>query len=757
MSEAAATGDEARHRFHPLLVASVGLIASVAYIFFAATTDASAFSFFWDGVVFHIPVVVGLIPTYLAWRRFPRGGAGWILMAVAYVLWGIGSVYWKAVQQPGHDAGAFKGLDAIRLILYPIATAGLFILGRRRLQERSQSAEVARQVSGTEGQRPIWEAIAVSLATLALSITVLNNVQSLRAAADRSWTNVAYPIGDALLLTVSIATMSRRRWHISLRWWGLLAALLARFVANLIYLNASADGFEGTRAAVDVVFPLTVMAVAFCPFLPSRRWMPLGWVVPRLAIQSILTLVAAGAVVVMRPPWPPLVLALAAVCVVGFVSVRSARHEGQLESGLHEATTDSVTGLLVRSAVLGYVRGERGKPLALVVIDLVGFRRINEELGRDAGDEILRSIGESLQSTFASAVVGRLSGDEFIVAFPGVHDVNQLCVSIQKVVAASRDIDGEVDLQFAAWCGGVSVPAGWTGEPLDLLRSADAALVDARNTTTAGYRVFDDDLDSLDRDRRAFIASLRAPASPKGLLFYLQPKVNLVEGSIVGAEALARWAHPERGLLTPDKFLPTMTSIDKRELTRHVVALMVAEAVEWREHGRRLDVAVNVTASDLVARGFSGEFLRSLDAQKLDPGQFTVELTEEELIQDWQRGAKTIEVLRRFGVRVSIDDFGTGYSSLAVLHRLPFDEIKLDREFLGTSATSQGTSPVLSAAIAVASSMGVSVIAEGIETPGQRDELVDLGCVYGQGYFFARPMPVDEFRTFTLGPESVRV
>jgi diguanylate cyclase len=757
MSEADPATPAAHSTYHGHIAVILGVVASIAYAVFATTTEDARFSLAWDGIVFHIPVVAGVVALHLSWRKFPRGGRGWSLLAVAYVLWGIGSVYWKAVQQPGNETAAFKGLDGFRLILYPLAAAGLFVLGRRRQSARSRSATVARHIAGTDGRRPIWEAIGASCAALALSLAVLDNLQPISGVADRSWTNVAYPIGDALLLTISIATMSRRRWHISLRWWGLLAALLARFVANLIYLDASADGFEGTRASVDVVFPLTAMAVAFCPFLPERRWMPRHWVMARLAIQSILTLAAASAVVLMRPPWAPLLLALVAVCVVGIVSVRSARREGQLESGLLEATADPVTGLLVRSAVLGYMRGEVGKPMALVVIDLVGFRRINEELGRDAGDEILRSIGGSLQLNFSDAVVGRLSGDEFIVAFPGVHDVDQLCVSIQQVVAAGREIDGEADLQFSAWCGALSVPAGWDDEPLDLLRSADAALVDARTTTTAGYRVFDDDLDSLDRDRRGFIASLRAPAAPKGLLFYLQPKVNLVEGSIVGAEALARWAHPERGLLTPDKFLPTMTSTDKRELTRHVVALMVEEAVQWRDRGRRLDVAVNVTASDLVARGFSGEFLRSVDAQKLDPGQFTVELTEEELIQDWQRGAKTIEVLRRFGVRVSIDDFGTGYSSLAVLHRLPFDEIKLDREFLGTSATSEGTSPVLSAAIVVARSMGVSVIAEGIETPGQRDELVDLGCVFGQGYFFARPMPVDEFRTFTLGPESARV
>jgi diguanylate cyclase len=739
-----------------------GSVSSLVYALFASRSAGAAFSWFWDVGVFHIPVLVALVGLVAVLSRARGDRRGWALLVGAFALWSSGSLYWKIVQQPNRAVAAFTGIDGGRLILYPMAALGLLLIGNSQLKfvefNSRSSPQRAGQLNLGSGvsHRPTLEVVAAVCATFALCLTVLLRSQSFDQVADQSWTNVAYPIGDSLLLTVVVGLMVRRSWHTNLAWWGLLVSLTVRFVANLLYLNTSAGGFRETRSAADVVFPLAVMGVAMSVYLPTIRWMPKDWVIARLSVQALITLLPVSAVVLLRPSILPLLLALVAVATISFAAIQAARREGNLEVRLLEASTDPITGLPVRSEILEQIRSRRQESLTLVVVDLVGFRLVNESLGRDAGDEILRSIGASLQMALPASTVGRLGGDEFIALWSGSLDVDPLCRQIQQIVAATTYREGRMNLQLSAWCGAVTVTPGWNGDPVELLRSADAALLTARTTSGNGYRSFDEDLGNLDRDRRVFVASLREKETPSGLQVFLQPKVELQSGTVIGAEALARWHHLDRGILSPDSFLSSMTSTDRCELTGHIVSLVTREAVRWKQGGRELHVALNVTASDLVTRTFAGDFLASVERSGLNPAQFTLELTEEELLHDWARGAQSIAVLRKEGVRVAIDDFGTGYSSLAVLHRLPFDEIKLDREFLGANRPeAEGSSPVLAAAIAVAASMGVAVIAEGVETAVQRDQLIGLGCRLGQGYFYARPMPFSEFDSFSSGKLAV--
>jgi EAL domain-containing protein (putative c-di-GMP-specific phosphodiesterase class I) len=300
-------------------------------------------------------------------------------------------------------------------------------------------------------------------------------------------------------------------------------------------------------------------------------------------------------------------------------------------------------------------------------------------------------------------------------------------------------------------CGAVRSEARSIGSALELLRSADSALVTAR-LERRPFCVFDSNLAMLIEHRRQFALSLREEALNDDLLVYLQPKVELSTGKIVGAEALARWHHPELGVLPPAMFLPALNGRERQGLTRQMLRKVLREIAAPGVGRVHVPVAVNLTVSDLMNPRFASGLLRDLERNGIDPSLLTVELTEEEIMRDWERCARELTKLRDGGVRVAIDDFGTGYSSLAVLHRLPFDELKLDRSFLEDLTTSAGARATLEAIFAVTKGLGVDVVAEGIERTQDRDLLVGLGCVHGQGFLFSRAVSTAVFSEMIAGP-----
>jgi diguanylate cyclase len=734
---------------------TVGAIGLLAFFVHELSDDRTKFSGLWDGFAYHVPIAAGLVALAVAVKA-ARGRLrlGWILLTASYLIWSQGSLWWKLVQQRNNQVAAFTGVDGFRLILYPMAAVGLWhIAGHSRIaivdpRPRLRSALTER--------RTALETVAAGLA-----ISSLCGAAAQKAVTDNplnSWaslTNLAYPIGDALLLIVLVTIAAHRRWNMTSTWWVLMAAVAIRFIANVRYLSISSSLGSTSSSARDAIWPATALGISFAAHVRPNTRNPSRHIATRFSILPVLVGCAAVAVAVLDAHPITIALGLLALVLVLIGLVLSAHDDARAEAVGAASVTDIVTGLLNRNGFLLAVENS-DQPLSVVIADLTEFRDVNETLGRDVGDEVLSTIGQRLTKVLPStSIIGRLSGDEFVAAVPidssaSEDSPERLCRLIGATISAPFEFDLAPDLRLDAVCGAVRSESRSIGAALELLRSADSALITAR-LEHRPFCVFDNDLAMLIERRRQFAYSLREEALNDDLLVYLQPKVELATGKIVGAEALARWHHPELGVLAPAMFLPALNGRERQGLTRQMLRKVlreIAAPVPGRVH---VPVAVNLTVSDLMNPRFASGLLRDLERNGIDPALLTVELTEEEIMRDWSRCATELTKLRDGGVRVAIDDFGTGYSSLAVLHRLPFDELKLDRSFLQDLTSSAGARATLEAIFVVTKGLGVDVVAEGVERLQDRDLLVGLGCTHGQGFLFSRPVPTDAFNKLLAG------
>jgi diguanylate cyclase len=729
----------------------IGLAGAVAFFIWKVTGQDQGFSWLWDGVVYHLPIAAGAASLLLLVRRSTGSvRTGWVFLLIAYVIWSQGSLWWKLVQQRDGRVAAFSGFDGVRLVLYPLAIVGLAYLSgvvgapKRVDQQRSDQ-------SAWSNRRLLLETFAAALATTSLCITAAGS--AIDANPLNRWeslTNLVYPIGDGIVLILVVTIAAHRRWRMRSTWWVLLTALACRFVANLVYLSSVDSLPNRGSSARDVVWPLTAMGIAFAGHAPRSTRNPSSHLVTRLSVLPLLVGVAAMMVAVLDAPPLAIALGLVALLMVLFGVVVSSYEDAQREAIGAAALRDPLTSLPNRNGFLLTVETMR-KPFNLLITDIIGFRDVNETLGRDAGDEALIVISQRLrQSLPGEAVVARLSGDEFCVAVPvamstnGLATPEALCALVTKVFETPLDLSVAAGISLTPVSGAVHAEAQGSHSALDLLRFADTALVSAR-IEPRPFVIYDAELARLNEQRRSFAQSLEGEAPATELVVFLQPKVELLSGAIVGAEALARWAHPELGILPPGMFLNSLNGRQRQGLTRMMLRGVLAALSSTAQHRSFVPVAINLTASDLMNRHFSDEVFQELARYDVHPSMITVELTEEEIMRDWKRCAVELERLRSRGIRVAIDDFGTGYSSLAVLHRLPFDEVKLDRAFLDDLQTSASARTTLQSIMAITQGLGVDVVAEGIEQQTDRQLLIDVGCPYAQGYLFSKPISVADF------------
>jgi diguanylate cyclase len=746
-----------QHRTQPLVIGAfaVGVIGLLTFFVHELSDKQLKFSGLWDGFAYHVPIAAGLVALVVAVRgTHGRLRVGWILLMVSYVIWSQGSLWWKLVQQRNGQVAAFNGIDGLRLLLYPLAAAGLWLIaGHSRLTSVDPRPTLRSAI--TERR------IATETVAAGLTIASLCGAAAQKAVTDNplnnwaSLTNLAYPLGDALLLIVLVMIAAHRRWTMTSTWWVLMASVAIRFIANVRYVSISSTLGSTSSSARDAIWPATALGIAFAAHVRPNTQNPSKHMATRLAVLPILVGLAAVAVAVLDAHPITIALGLLALVLVLFGFVLSAHDDARTEAIGAASVNDLVTGLLNRNGFLLAVEGTSG-PITVVVVDLTEFRDVNETLGRDVGDEVLAITGQRLiQVLPETSIVGRLSGDEFVVAVPidlSRHDDSpeQLCQLIAATISAPLGFDVTPDLRVDAVCGAVRSDVRSLGSALELLRDADLALVTAR-LERRPFCVFNSNLASLIEHRRLFTFSLRGEALNDDLLVYLQPKVELATGKIVGAEALARWHHPELGVLAPSMFIPALNGRERQGLTRQMLRKVLNEIARTNTGRVHVPVAVNLTVSDLMNPRFASALLHDLQESGIDSSQLTVELTEEEIMRDWERCAGELTKLRNGGVRVAIDDFGTGYSSLAVLHRLPFDELKLDRSFLHDLTTSARARATLEAIFAVTKGLRVNVVAEGVERTDDRDLLVGLGCVYGQGFLFSGAVSTAAFSEMVAG------
>ena len=418
----------------------------------------------------------------------------------------------------------------------------------------------------------------------------------------------------------------------------------------------------------------------------------------------------------------------------------------------YQAQHDPLTALpnraLVRRTLESLLEGsESHSGAALVLIELSNLRDINASLGLSVGDEVLREAARRLLRAVAAAdTVARLGETQFLVIVPGCTAERSMLYAEQlvAVIRSGFHLTGvSLDLRLA--CGVCLFPAHG-GSADELLQRAQVALEDAATARTrvAMYRL---GRDEQHRRRLALITDLRRAIDQDELTLVYHPKVAMASRSVRSLEALVRWTHRELGAVSPGEFVPLAESTGgSRHLTNWVLNAAIRQMGEWRRQGLELDLAVNLSAPDILDPDLSEEILKLLRLYHVESTELVLEITESAVMQDPQAAARNMQLLRIAGVRFSIDDFGTGHSSLSQLAILPVDELKIDRSFISQATT--GAVTIVTSTIELAHSMGLKVVAEGVEEPAAWNLLRRLGCDFAQGYLISPPLPAAEVPGF---------
>ncbi len=410
---------------------------------------------------------------------------------------------------------------------------------------------------------------------------------------------------------------------------------------------------------------------------------------------------------------------------------------------LHDELTELPNRLVLQDRVeQALLVGRReGGVTALIVLDLDRFKEINDSLGHDYGDLLLQQIGPRLRRELReSDTVGRLGGDEFAVILPRISGVDGAMVVAEKLARALEEpfVVNGMSLAVEASVG-VAVAPDHGDDVRTLLQRADIAMYVAKDNKL-GVSSYDSSVDGHSPARAALLGDLRRAISERELSLHFQPKTDLVSGALQGVEALVRWQHPTQGLLSPDAFVPLAERTGLvHSLTRFVLDSALAQCRAWYDQGLELPVAVNLSTRTLLDRGFGDEVKARLAYWKLPPRLLTLEITESALMGDPARAAELLGELADQGVRLSIDDFGTGYSSLSSLRTLPVHELKIDRSFVRDMLTSPQDASIVRAIVDLGHTLGLTVVAEGVEDEPTARELSRLGCDLGQGYHLGMP------------------
>ena len=436
------------------------------------------------------------------------------------------------------------------------------------------------------------------------------------------------------------------------------------------------------------------------------------------------------------------------------VTLRNARRADLIRENAHEqlrrSLVDELTGLPNRRHLqeqLGTHLDDGGRATA-ILLDLDRFKDINDTLGHRTGDELLKMVAERLdRSAPHDALVARLGGDEYAVLLLSDDDATTAYVVALIRHAFSQPFELE-QLQVTVEASlGVAVVDSSAG-PTDLLRRADIAMFAAKSRRT-GVETYRPELEVGSPQRLTLLTDLREAITRGELTVHFQPKVRLRDGQVVGAEALVRWVHPQRGFIGPDEFVPVAEHSGLiTPLTFAVLRQSLDACASWRRAGRPLGVAVNISPRSLLDPSFVDEVARALAVVEVPASAVTLEITESSLMADPERAIEAMQRLRTLGLHLSIDDLGTGYSSLSYLQRLPVSEVKIDRSFLRPDDTEGDSFAIVGAIVDLGHRLGRHVVAEGVEDETTWARLQQLGCDSAQGYWMSRPLPAADFTTW---------
>jgi diguanylate cyclase (GGDEF)-like protein len=679
----------------------------------------------------------------------PRGRGAVVALGVGLLAWTIGDIALNVESLGGATPPVPSVADGFYLIFYPVTYVGLMLMIRRQVRRFDVS---------------IWldGAIAGLGAAAACAAFAFHGIEvSAGGGAAAVATNLAYPVGDLLLLGLVVAGTAivprgqRRGWLM------VAAGFAVNVLGDTSNLFQSSFGSSHVGSAFNAIgWPTYILLVSASVWLRPARSAPQvqerspGFLLPGLAAASALVILFTGSL--HHIGLPALLLAVATLLTAGVRSGLSLVNLRALTEQRHRhSVTDQLTGLGNRralSALLDVVLPDDPDPdapppsVAFLYIDLNGFKQVNDSFGHAAGDELLRQLGTRLHGALRREdLLVRLGGDEFgVVLVDGT--VDEAAMVAQRLGARLEQpfvLDG-IRARVGASIGIAVAPTDATSVP-DLLRCADLAMYRAKLAGNC-FAIYQEDLDGSG-DRLRLAEELSTAIAERQFELHYQPQVELSSGRIVAAEALLRWPHPRLGLVPPLAFLPLAEESGLMgPLTRLVLEDALEQCAAWRTDGRNLTVSVNISPTNLLEAGFVDLVEQLLEQNRLGPDALVLEVTETAPIADLERAKYTIESLRTLGVVVSVDDFGAGFTSLAYLGSLAVGELKLDRSFITelTKVRAGRDVTLVRSTIDLAHSLGLRVVAEGVEDEEALELLASLGCDLAQGYLISKPKPASE-------------
>jgi diguanylate cyclase (GGDEF)-like protein len=702
----------------------------------------------------------------------------------------IANVYYTAVLTTLDNPPYPSWSDLGFLLLYPLTYITVIRLLKARVERWHPSLWLDGVILG-------FGVAALGAAFVLAPVLDVTNASFAVAA-----TNLAYPLGDLLLISTVLAGIWLLNRRIDRSWALLGAGVIAMGIGDVTYLLQDSAGqyVEGTPLDLTWLFGAVLMAAAAVttsdttPQIPHTRQpshrnrrtsipapVPVDhgpggarpgtrWAL--LAIPMTVTLVSLG-LLLPWGHWQSSVvarwLAAGALCAVAARTALTYREVWDLADAQRQARTDELTGLTNRRGFTRHaedrlqylhpddlttelptpIKGDdQGHPAglaptALLLLDLDRFKEVNDSLGHHAGDQLLIAIAQRLAQSCRGPhdVLARLGGDEFAVLLPDTNrpGAEHVATRIRDALAPPFLLDG-VRVQASISIGIALAPQH--GHTLSLLmRRADIAMYRAKATRT-GHAIYDPALRDPDgEDRLQRVQNLRTAIEEHQIIVHYQPKIDLASGQVNAVEALVRWDHPHNGLLYPDAFLPLADDAGLMPaLTATVLDQALAQAAAWHRDGRDLAVAINLPPAAVVDADLPDRIAELLSHHQVPARQLKLEITEESLLADRVRARDVLARLRRLGVRIAIDDYGSGYSSLAYLRELPVDELKLDRSFIHPMADDARAAAIVRSTVELAHSLGLTIVAEGVENAAAADELARYGCDGAQGFHYTHAL-----------------
>ena len=445
-------------------------------------------------------------------------------------------------------------------------------------------------------------------------------------------------------------------------------------------------------------------------------------------------------------------LLVALVGLLGVLVARSPRKPGRKRSRGGGGAADSLTGLPGREQFNAMTeRALADCPpngmVAVLLMDLDRFKEINDSLGHFNGDLVIERVGKRLRTVLREGdEVARLGGDEFAMLLPHIQAKDSVAGAAQRIQKALSEpfSVGGLALNVEASIGSALYPMD-VDKAGKLLQAADVAMYAAKKARS-GHEFYSPDQHQYTPARLGLVAQLNRAMADHELVLHYQPKARLATGTVEGAEALARWNHPQRGLLFPDEFIPVTEHTSMiRPLTIHLLEEALEQIDTWSKKGLELNVAVNLSAQLLLDLQLPREIGRMLSRVGAAASHLEVEITESAIMSDPRRARRVLDRMREMGVRVAIDDFGTGYSSLVALKQLPVSTIKVDKSFVMNMANDADDAAIVRSTVALGHNLGLEVVAEGVETPAAWAELKDMGADIAQGYYLSKALPATQF------------